>query len=56
MTAEDYAKILADLKPRFIHHPRCKELITGMLPASGVTSSARISTCLVSARWRTGSS
>jgi len=31
MTAEDYAKILADLKPRFIHHPKAKELIPGML-------------------------
>lgn len=27
MPAEEYAQILADLKPRFIHHPRAKELI-----------------------------
>jgi hypothetical protein len=35
MTAEDYAKILADLKPRFIHHPQAKELIPGMLSDLG---------------------
>lgn len=35
MDVEDYAKILADLKPRFIHHPRCKELIPGMLAELG---------------------
>jgi hypothetical protein len=35
MPAEDYAQILADLKPRFIHHPRCKELIPGMLADLG---------------------
>ena len=26
MQVEDFAALLADLKPRFIHHPRCKEL------------------------------
>ncbi len=35
MTAEDYAKILADLKPRFIHDPRCKKLIADMLSDLG---------------------
>ena len=35
MTAEDYAKILADLKPRFIHDPQCKEFITDMLAGLG---------------------
>jgi hypothetical protein len=31
MTAERYAGVLAVLKPRFIHHPTCKELIRGLL-------------------------
>ena len=35
MPAEQYVEILADLKPRFIHHPRAKELITGLLAESG---------------------
>lgn len=35
MTAEDYAKILADLKPRFIHDPRCKKFIAELLGALG---------------------
>ena len=35
MSAEEYARILADLKPRFIHHPRAKELIRGMLAELG---------------------
>jgi hypothetical protein len=35
MPAEEYAGILADLKPRFIHHPRAKELIRGMLTEVG---------------------
>jgi len=35
MEAEDYAKILADLKPRFIHHPKAKELIPGLLADLG---------------------
>ena len=35
MTAEDYAKILADLKPRFIHDPRCKKFIADMLRELG---------------------
>jgi hypothetical protein len=31
MAPEDYVEILAQLKPKFIHHPRAKELIAGML-------------------------
>ena len=31
MPAEEYAGILADLKPRFIHHPQAKERIGGLL-------------------------
>jgi hypothetical protein len=35
MPAEEYAGILADLKPKFIHHPRAKELIRGMFAELG---------------------
>ena len=42
MTAEDYAQILADLKPRFIHHPRCKELIAGPARRSRLRSRADV--------------
>src|SRR5919108_1284750 len=35
MPAERYVEILAELKPRFIHHPRAKELIAGMLSEVG---------------------
>ena len=35
MPAEEYVRILADLKPRFIHDPRCKEAIGGMLADLG---------------------
>jgi hypothetical protein len=35
MPAERYVEILADLKPRFIHHPRAKELIKGLLSEAG---------------------
>lgn len=35
MTVERYADTLKALKPRFIHHPLCKELIPGMLEAAG---------------------
>ena len=31
LPVEKYVEILAALKPKFIHHPRCKELIRGML-------------------------
>jgi len=31
LEVEDYAALLAELKPRFIHHPRCKELIRDLL-------------------------
>jgi hypothetical protein len=35
MSVEQYAAILADLKPRFIHHPKAKELIQGILSDFG---------------------
>ena len=35
MPAERYVEILADLKPTFIHHPRAKELIAGLLSEVG---------------------
>jgi hypothetical protein len=35
LPVEDYAAILADLKPRFIHHPRCKELLPRLLGELG---------------------
>ncbi len=35
MPPEQYAEILAELKPKFIHHPRAKELIAGMLTEVG---------------------
>jgi hypothetical protein len=31
MAVEDYAALLADLKPKFIHHPKSKECIQGIL-------------------------
>jgi hypothetical protein len=35
MPAERYVDILAELKPAFIHHPRAKELIAGLLTEVG---------------------
>ncbi|SDI66983.1 hypothetical protein [Nonomuraea jiangxiensis] len=35
MPVEDFAKLLADLKPRFIHHPRCKELLPAVIEERG---------------------
>jgi hypothetical protein len=35
MAVEAYAKLLADLKPAFIHHPRSKECIQGMMTELG---------------------
>jgi hypothetical protein len=35
MPAERYVEILAALKPKFIHHPRAKELIAGLLSELG---------------------
>lgn len=32
---EEFAAVLADLKPRFIHHPRSKELISALLAEFG---------------------
>ena len=35
LPVEEYAKILADLKPEFIHHPDCKELLPAILGTLG---------------------
>jgi hypothetical protein len=35
MPVEKYAAVLSDLKPRFIHHPRSKELIQALLAEVG---------------------
>jgi len=35
MPLEEYVAVLADLKPRFIHHPRSKECIAGVLRELG---------------------
>ncbi len=35
LDVEDYATLLTELKPQFIHHPLCKELIPQMLEAAG---------------------
>jgi hypothetical protein len=35
-SAEDVAQLLSVLKPRFIHHPKCKELIVEMMREHGV--------------------
>ena len=35
MPVEEFATLLADLKPRFIHHPRCKELLPQILVERG---------------------
>jgi hypothetical protein len=35
MPVEQYAAILAELKPKFIHHPRSKELVRGILSEIG---------------------
>jgi hypothetical protein len=35
MTPEEYVRILSDLKPTFIHHPRAKELIAALLAGLG---------------------
>ncbi|QIR37550.1 hypothetical protein HCG51_13080 [Tolypothrix sp. PCC 7910] len=35
LPVEQYVEILAKLKPAFIHHPKCKELIQGILEESG---------------------
>jgi hypothetical protein len=31
LSVEDFAAVLTDLKPKFIHHPRSKELLQGLL-------------------------
>jgi hypothetical protein len=35
LPVEDFAKLLADLKPRFIHHPRCKKLLPAVIEERG---------------------
>ncbi|WP_326634959.1 hypothetical protein OG884_19740 [Streptosporangium sp. NBC_01755] len=35
MPVEEFADLLARLKPRFIHHPRCKELLPAVLQELG---------------------
>ncbi len=35
MPVEEFAALLADLKPRFIHHPRCKELLPEVIASLG---------------------
>jgi hypothetical protein len=35
MPVEEFAALLADLKPRFIHHPRCKELLPEVVASLG---------------------
>jgi hypothetical protein len=35
MPVEKCVEILAELKPKFIHHPKCKELIQGLLSERG---------------------
>ncbi|MFC5065506.1 hypothetical protein [Actinomycetospora atypica] len=35
MPVEEFAALLADLKPRFIHHPRCKEILPQILAERG---------------------
>lgn len=35
MPVEEFAELLAGLKPRFIHHPRCKELLPAVLKELG---------------------
>lgn len=35
LSVEDFAAVLAELKPRFIHHPRSKELICALLGEFG---------------------
>ncbi|WP_113705304.1 hypothetical protein [Nonomuraea lactucae] len=35
LPVEEFAALLADLKPRFIHHPRCKELLPALMAERG---------------------
>jgi hypothetical protein len=37
LTAEQVAAVLAELKPNFIHHPQCKELIATIMREHGAT-------------------
>ena len=42
---EEYAQILSDLKPAFIHHPKSKEYIQGSSATSVATPTRPTSTC-----------
>ena len=54
MPAERYVGILAELKPRFIHHPQAKELIGWSARGRrGATSRRPTSTSRGCGRWRT---
>jgi hypothetical protein len=35
LQVHEFAQILADVKPRFIHHPRCKQIIPALLESLG---------------------
>src|SRR5688572_375567 len=35
MTVEEYVSTVAPLKPRFTHHPRCKELLRDLIVDAG---------------------
>jgi hypothetical protein len=35
LAVDDFAAVLSELKPRFIHHPRCKELIPQLMEEAG---------------------
>ena len=37
MPVEDFAALLAELKPRFIHHPQCKKLLPQVIEEVGCT-------------------
>ena len=47
LTVEEYARILSELKPAFIHHPKSKECIRKLIDGMGwdVISSQPISMC-----------
>lgn len=45
LSGPEYVRVLADLKPTFINHPRSKELVRGCSPTWARTWSRRTSTC-----------
>ncbi|MCW2887667.1 MAG: hypothetical protein QOE54_1609 [Streptosporangiaceae bacterium] len=40
MPVEKFAALLADLKPRFIHHPQCKKLVPAVIEEFGCSAAA----------------